>query len=270
MGGRVGDAQTAETPGNSPARYSNDALTFLAEAASDHHFTQGTLPSAVITTNVATNGFPWEGNLSLGVTATAGNINSALVTGNVRAHKKMPRNEWTLGADAAYGEVNSVKNNETLHGYVQYNHLFNQRWYGYGRADALHDSIADVTYRFTFSPGTGYYFIKKKQTSLAGEFGPAILYEKLDGAYHTYPVVRLAERFEHKFDAHARLWQNLEFLPPADSPRNFLINAEIGVETSLTKELSLQVYVQDNYANQPALGRKDNDVKLVSALAIKF
>ena len=268
--GRVCDAQTVEATSNSPAEYSNDALTFLAAATSDRHVTQGALPSGVVATNVATDNPPWEGNVSLGLTATAGNSDSALVTGNIQAHKKTQHDEWTLGADAAYGEVSSVKNNETLHGYVQYNHLFNERWYGYIRADALHDGIADVTYRFTFSPGAGYYFIKEKDTSLAGEFGPAVLYEKLDGEYHTYPVVRLAERFEHKFATHARIWQNVEFLPPANSPRDFLINAEIGVETSLTKQLSLQVYVQDNYANQPALGRKDNDVKLVSALAIKF
>jgi len=261
--GRASDTnQTGEVPGSSSTGDINNALALLA--------TPPGTTSAAGSTNVSTNKPAWDGTVSLGVTATAGNSDSALVTGNFRAHKKMPHDEWTLGADAAYGEVSSVKNNETLHGYVQYNHLFNERWYGYGRADVLHDGIADVTYRITFSPGAGYYFIKDKQTSLAGEFGPAVLYEKLDDEYNTYPVLRLAERFEHKFDAHARVWQNVEFLPPADSPRNFLVNAEIGVETPLTKQLSLQVYVDDNYANHPAPGRKDNDVKLVSALAIKF
>ena len=38
----------------------------------------------------------------------------------------------------------------------------------------------------------------------------------------------------------------------------------------LTQQLSLQTFVQDSYANEPAPGFKDNDVKLVSALAYKF
>ena len=211
----------------------------------------------------------WESSVSLGLTATAGNVNSALATGNFQTHKKTPLDEWNLGVDAAYGEVSSVKNNETLHGFGQYNHLFSERWYGYVRGDALHDGIADVAYRFTFSPGAGYYFIKDKETSLAGEVGPAILYEKLDDEYHTYPTLRLAERFEHKFDGHARLWQNVEFLPPFTDPRDFLVNAEVGVDTPLTKYLSLQTYVQDNYANRPAPGSEDNDVKLVSAWRCK-
>ena len=127
-----------------------------------------------------------------------------------------------------------------------------------------------MTYRFTFSPGVGYYFIKDKQTSLAGEFGPAVLYEKLDDEYHTYPTLRLAERFEHKFDAQTRVWQMVEYLPPVTIPRDFLVNAEAGVEAALTKRLSVRTVVQDNFANNPAPGRKDNDVKLISGLAYKF
>lgn len=258
--------QTVAAPANNPAVESNNALELLAMETSNSQ----SVSSAVMATNVSTNKVVWESSISLGLTATAGNVNSALATGNFRTHKKTPLDEWNLGLDAAYGEVSSVKNNETLHGFVQYNHLFSERWYGYMRGDALHDAIADVGYRFTFSPGAGYYFIKDKETSLAGEAGPAILYEKLDDEYHTYPTLRLAERFEHKFDGHARLWQNVEFLPPFTGPRNFLVNAEVGVETPLTKHLSLQTYVQDSYANRPAPGFKDNDVKLVSALAVKF
>ena len=265
--GRASDTnQTVVTPATNPVADSNNALALLATETSN---TQSA-SSAVVATNVSTNKAVWESSVSLGLTATAGNVNSALATGNLRTHRKTPLDEWNLGADAAYGEVSSVKNSETLHGFVQYDHLFSEHWYGYMRADALHDAIADVAYRFTFSPGAGYDFIKDKETSLAGEAGPAILYEKLDDEYHTYPTLRLAERFEHKFDGHARLWQNVEFLPPFTDPRAFLVNAEVGVETPLTKHLSLQTYVQDNYANRPAPGFKDNDVKLVSALAIKF
>jgi putative salt-induced outer membrane protein len=212
----------------------------------------------------------WKSSITLGLTAIAGNSDSVLFTGKFQIHKKTPWNEWILGGDAAYGETDSTENNETLHGFGQYNHLFNERWYGYARAAALHDGIADVKYRLTFSPGVGYYFLKKARTTLAGELGPGLLDEKLDDEYHLYPTLRLAENFEHKFNDHARFWQKVEFLPEMDKPDNFLVNAEIGVETALTQKLSLQVYVQDNFANKPAPGREDNDVKLVSGLAFKF
>jgi len=261
---------TVPAPANNEADYSTQALSLLMASSGAVPVSHGNATSGVVSNNVSTNKPVWEGTVALGLTATAGNVNSALVTGNFRAHRKTPRDEWTLAADAAYGEVSSVKNAETLHGVVQYNHLFDERWYGYANTEALHDAIADVVYRFTFSPGVGYYLVKEKETSLAVEAGPAVLTEKLDDEYHTYPVARLAERFEHKFDAHARLWQNVEILPPVNDPPGFLVNAEIGVETPLTKLLSLQTYVDDNYANRPAPGFKDNDVKVVSGLAIKF
>jgi len=213
---------------------------------------------------------PWTGDIGLGLTATTGNSDSVLFTGKFLAQRKTPLNEWDLGGDAAYGEINSVENNETIHGYVQYNQTFNDRWYGYARADALHDGIADVTFRLTLGPGAGYYFIKEKQTTLTGEVGPGVMYEKLDDEYHTYPTLRVADNFEHKFNDRARLWEKLEFLPPLNRPDNFLINAEIGVETAITQKISLQIYADDDFANKPAPGHEDNDVKLVSGLDYKF
>jgi len=254
--------QTAAAPATKPAEDSSNGLMALAAVGNASDATQ----SAVI----ATNKPHWESTMAFGLTLTGGNSESVLATASFRTHRNSQTNEWTLGMDGSYGENNSAENNETLHGFAQYNHLLGERWYGYARADALHDGIADVTYRFAFSPGTGYYFVKHKQTSLAGEFGPAVLYEKLDDEYHTYPTLRLAQRFEHKMDEHTRFWQNVEFLPQADRPDNFLVNAEVGAEAALTKRLSLRTVVQDNIANDPAPGRKDNDVRLVSGLAFKF
>lgn len=219
---------------------------------------------------VSTNKPAWESSVAFGVTLTSGNSDTLLANTTFTTHRNNPTNEWLFGADASYGENNSVKNAETLHGFGQYNHLFTERWFGYVRADGLHDSIAEIKYRFTLSPGVGYYFIKTKATRLAGEMGPGVVFEKLDGERKTYFTPRLAERFDHKMDDHTHYWQTLEFLPQVDKPDNFLINAEVGVEAALTKRLSLRTVVDDCYANVPAPGRRDNDVKLISGLAYKF
>ena len=120
----------------------------------------------------------WEKSAALGLTLTEGNSDTLLVTGNLLASRKGERNELAFGVDGTYGENNDVKNNETLHGFGQYNRLFTDRFYGYARLDGLHDAIADVEYRFTFSPGVGYYFIKNDQTRLSAEIGPGYIYEK--------------------------------------------------------------------------------------------
>jgi putative salt-induced outer membrane protein YdiY len=213
----------------------------------------------------------WSGTATFGLTSTAGNVNSVLATTKIIAEGKSPRDDLKLNADGAYGQVSSVNSAESLHGSAQENHTFiDDTWYSFGRADALHDGIADVEYRVTTSAGAGYYFIKDKMTTLSSEAGPAFQTEHLDDEYHNYPSARIAENFERKIDEHTRLWENVEVLPPLTVPNAFLVNAEIGIETPLTHKLSWQTYVDDNFANAPAPGYKDNDIKLISGIVFKF
>lgn len=212
----------------------------------------------------------WESSAFLGLTLTRGNSDSVLFTGNIKTKKKDQNNEWAFGVDGAYGETDDVKNNETLHGFGQYNRLFNERLFGYLRLDALHDGIADIDYRVAFSPGLGYYFIKNKMTSLAAEVGPGVVTEKRGGEEDTYMTLRIAERFEHKFNDKARCWQSAEFLPQVDKFENYILNVEVGVAASITKSIELSIVAQDNYINQPAPGRKANDFRLISGVTYKF
>ena len=212
----------------------------------------------------------WEASASAGISLTRGNTDSALFTARAQAGRKSAKDELSLGADATYGEQNSVRNAESIHGYAQYNRLFSERAFGYLRVDGLHDGIADVDYRLALSPGGGYYFIKNDKTRLSLEIGPGFIYEKQGNDTVGYLTFRAAERFEHKFGDRARVWQSVEWLPQVDHMKNYLLNAEIGVETALTKKLSLQVYAQDSYDNEPAPNRKSNDMKLVSAIKYSF
>jgi putative salt-induced outer membrane protein YdiY len=135
----------------------------------------------------------------------------------------------------------------------------------------LHDGIADLDYRLTISPGVGYYLLKETNTTLALETGPAVVIERLGGRDDTYATWRVAERFEHKFASrNTRVWQKLEFLPQLNQLDNYLVNAEVGLEAGITKKASLQAVLQDSYANQPAPGRKANDLKLISGVKYRF
>ncbi|HEU5395516.1 MAG TPA: DUF481 domain-containing protein, partial [Verrucomicrobiae bacterium] len=105
----------------------------------------------------ATNRPAWDDSISFGLTLTSGNSDTMLTTAGFKSHYDTKTNELTMSVDGSYGEQSTVENNETAHGVLQYNHLFTARLYGYGRADAFHDGVADVIYRFTPSPGAGYY-----------------------------------------------------------------------------------------------------------------
>ncbi len=212
----------------------------------------------------------WEKSAALGFTLAKGNSDNMTLTANILASRKVDRNEYNLGADGTYGESEGKKNAESLHGFGQYNRLFTERWFGYARADGLHDGIADIEYRFILSPGAGYYFIKKPSATLRGEVGPGFVFEKLGEEYKNFITLRLAERYDQKLSDRVKLWEYVEFLPQVDDFANYIVNAEIGLDTSLSKKLSLRTFVQDTYTSQPAAGREKNDIKLVVAIAYKF
>jgi len=214
---------------------------------------------------------PWDISAAAGLTLTRGNSKTLLTTANLTGAKKWDQNELGLGVDGAYGENDNVKNVESLHGFGQYNRLFTERFFGYLRVEGLHDGIADINYRLSVGPGVGYYFIKNTNTTLRAEVGPGYIYERDgDGTTHSYMSLRLAERFDQKLSATAKLWESVEILPQVDKFSNYIINSEIGVEAAMTTKLSLQTYLQDTYHSEPTAGRQKNDLKLVAGVKYKF
>ena len=245
-------------------------------------------------TNTSANGTvtpevknPWKQSVTAGLTLTSGNSDSLLATIKYLADKKSATDEFSLDADAAYGKVNDVENASSLHGFAQWNHLFSERAYGYGRIEGLHDDIAAVSYRFTGTAGAGYYFVKEVNTTLSAEVGPGLVTQKLEyDDPHTYATLRIGEKFEHKFAPGTRIWQTAEILPQVDRVQNYIFNLELGAEAALSKSLSLSVVLDDSYNSEPAsytvtratplppttytAYRKRNDVRLVSGITYKF
>jgi putative salt-induced outer membrane protein len=222
----------------------------------------------------------WVSSAAVGFTLTSGNSDSVLATMDFLTGRKWDKNELSFGANGAYGKTTehvgtndvTTKSAELLRGFGQYNRLLTERLYAYGRAEGLHDGIALIRYRVTVSPGLGYYFIKTKTSDLSGEVGPGYIWENVDNTNRNYAIIRVAEKFNQKLSDRARLWQSVEWLPEVENFDNYIINFEIGVEASLTadKKLALRCYLLDTYDSEPAADRKNNDVKLVTALAYKF
>jgi len=243
----------------------------------------GMLAGAGTLAAAATN--KWDASIAAGATLTSGNSETFLGNITFKATRKYtPRDEVLLGASGTYGttekrdvlQPNGTRQDETetttanAGGFAQYNHLFTDRLYAGLRLELLHDAIADVKYRVTVSPLAGYYLIKQTNTFLAVEAGPSFVAEKVGNETDQYAALRLAERFEYKFKNGARVWQSVEFLPQVDDFNNFIINAEVGAEASLTQNLSLRGVIQDTYDNEPAPDRKKNDLKLITSLVYKF
>jgi putative salt-induced outer membrane protein YdiY len=215
--------------------------------------------------------YHWDNSITAGLTLTRGNSESTLATVKYAGDKKTPVNEYSLEGDATYGSANGQTAAQFFHGFGQWNHLFSDRWYDYLRAEGLHDQVAEIKYRLTLTAGMGYYFIKETNTTLSGEVGPGVVFERDGTVDNTFATLRFAEKGEHKFfGGNARVWESIEVLPQVDKWSDYLVNSEVGIESALRKNLSLSVFLDDYYDSEPATNRKRNDEKLVSAVTYKF
>lgn len=218
----------------------------------------------------------WETTAAVGVTLTRGNSETFLGTLSLDTKRKWERDEALFGVGAAYGESevdgDNQINTEYVRGFGQYNRLFNERLYGGLRLDGEYDGIAGVDYRFRISPLLGYYVIKTPKTMLALEAGPSVVFEQLESAHSdTYIGARFGERFEHKLSDTTKIWQSLEYIPDVEHwAERYLLIAELGIDTAITKKLSLRAVLQDTYNSEPAAGREENDLRLITGLAYKF
>jgi putative salt-induced outer membrane protein YdiY len=221
----------------------------------------------------------WESVASVDMTLTRGNSKSFLATATVDTKKKWTSDEALAGAAAGYGDTTTTessgqqvttKTQDYLKGYGQWNHLFSERLYAGLRADGLHDDIADIQYRFTLSPLAGYYVLKETNSSMGLEIGPSYVDEKLDDHTDSYIGLRIAERFEHKFQNGSRIWENAEWIPQVDKFQNWILNAEAGISAPVTRSLDVRLVAQDTYNNQPAPNRLKNDLKLLAGIGYRF
>jgi putative salt-induced outer membrane protein len=212
----------------------------------------------------------WESSANVGFSLTRGNSKTVLANVGLQTAKKWQADEIAITSGLSYGENNSVRNVDNYQATVQYNHIFKDPFYGGLRAQGVHDEIANLDYRFSISPLGGVYLIKNDKTRLSTEVGPSVVFEKLGGVTKTYLGVRVGERFEHKFNDRAKMWQSADWTPQVDRLSKYILNFEIGVDAAITSALSLRTVLQDVYDSKPAPGRQNNDIRLVTGIAYKF
>ena len=220
----------------------------------------------------------WDTTASAGLTLTRGNSETLLFAVTAATARTWDKNKLSLGADMTYGTTKdqttdvTTRDTDSYHGYIQYDRLFTERFYGYARAEGLYDSIADIKYRAILSPGAGYYLIKQTNIDFCVEAGPAFIFQKLGDDESSYVTLRLAEKFHYALSDRARIWESVEWLPKVDDFNNYIVNAEAGIAADLTqkKNLSLSIVLRDTYNSVPATGRKENDLKLIAAVNYKL
>ena len=221
----------------------------------------------------------WSGSLSGGANITRGNSETMLYNGSALMEYKMTRHEFRIGAEVNYGENVVVQTNgaratqsnvDNAKCYAKYKWLFLGNAYLYGQFDLSRDDIAVIEYRLLVGPGLGFYLVKNDQNKLALEGGCSYLREKKSGIEDDKITLRLAQRYDLKLSETAKAWESIEYLPSFEDFADYLLNTEIGIETSISSAFSLKLTVQNKFNSRPAVEKKNSDLTAIASVNYKF
>ena len=81
---------------------------------------------------------------------------------------------------------------------------------------------------------------------------------------------RLAHNFEHHLTSKSKVWHNATVTGPSDETDNYVLKAELGVQSNIAGNLSLKSVLRDTYTNEPIFGNKKNDITLSTFLVYSF
>jgi len=213
----------------------------------------------------------WETELALGANLSRGNNDSQRVKAEIKSTRTTEVDRLTLALAAETGQNEGTTTAEYIDGEADYSRDIHERLYWYALLNGRRDAIADLEYRVTLSPGIGYTVVDEEAWDFSFEAGPAYVLEKLEEQDAENSLRgRLGQELHWQISSFAKLFQSSEFLINAQDTNDWIIEAEVGVETSITKSFSLRFGAKDTYDNQPAVDRVKNDIQLNTAIVYKF
>ena len=212
----------------------------------------------------------WRRNLDFGMTTTRGNSETLRYSLGIDAVKEQENDLFRLRGKGSYGESEGVKDTENAQALFRYERLLTQRVYALGNIEWMSDSIAGLNYRLTGILSPGLRLIRSETTVVNAELGAGYIEENKDESETGWAAGRAAATVEKILNAHVLVWCTGEYLPKITDPGIFFVNAEAGIASFITRDLSLNVCYQERYDSAPVEGKENSDTVLSTALSLSF
>lgn len=221
---------------------------------------------------------PWTLDLSAGYALNSGNSNTEDVNIQltvVRLVEKMLR--LTLHGEYFWGtaEDDNTGKDETVTdrglASLQADIFLIDNGYTYARSEYSYDKMNDLDRRIDNGLGIGYQVLNTDDYSLNLEAGADYIDSKYDDGSKEHGIyIRLAENSQFKLNDRLMFIQSIEYKPRGKNFNDYLLNASASIRVSLMTNLYFKVSVIDRYDNNPAAGKKPNDVAVISSLGFNL
>ncbi len=219
----------------------------------------------------------WKGNVGAGINIKGGNTEStATHVKGVYTNERMRDNIYfdTLALYEVVTNKDTDVDEETVNeqrATAKYEYKHTLRLYSFFNQYLEHDEIENLNYRLISSPGMGYRFVLKDALKYKIEGGPAYTYERFHGRItEDTRGLRIGQYFDWKILPTTAFFAKAEYVQSAEDRDNWRLDSGMGIKHNLTKSLSLNLELLDQYDNTPGEGQEKEDRAVIGSVGYNF
>lgn len=212
----------------------------------------------------------WNRHVELGMNVARGNSDTLRYASTLEAVRETELDLIRLRANAAAGESEGTKDTENMGAHGHYERMLSGKLYALANLEWWRDTIALVDYRVTGIVSPGLHLVRTEDSLLNVEVGAGYIGEKKDGEEDGYAAGRVAVMCEHVLNPFVLAWFSTEYLPKVMDPEIYFVNAEAGITSGLSRQLHLNVTLQERYDSAPVDDKECSDLVMAASLGIGF
>ena len=217
--------------------------------------------------------------LGLGASYQSGNTNASSANLSADGVRATEQDKWRFGAKALRSSSNGARTAEKVSLGTQYDRDVTPEWFVLGKADGLHDKLANLSSRVSLFGGAGRHLIKSDPLTWDVSVGlgythdryieEAVVADETRKSYGRAELL-LAEESTHKWTPTTSFHQKLSFYPALNSHSGYRGVFDAGLSVSMTERLSLTAGLTYRYDSDPGEGLERGDTLFVTGIALKI
>ena len=213
-----------------------------------------------------------SGRINIGASSTSGNTNVDTSHGDAEVVARSDKNRVTLGGEINRAKTNDVETESNWLAYLQYDHFFSQRWYGFANTSGENDEFKDIRLRTTFGLGAGYQWFDTEKTKLSFEIGANYVnIDRIESEDTDYPAARWSLDFlQRLFNSKTEFFHRHALFNALDDSGNFFIRTRTGLRLPIVENLNSTIQYNYDYDDNPAPGRVKEDKAWLFTLGYRW
>lgn len=219
----------------------------------------------------------WKGNVGAGISMKDGNTESTSINLKGEYTSERKRDNIYFNALALYEVVTNKDTDvdeETVNeqrATAKYEYKHTLRLYSFFNQYFEHDEIENLNYRLISSPGIGYRFVLKDALKYKAEAGPSYARERFQrGILEESLGIRVGQYFDWKILPTTAFYAKAEYVQSAEDSADWRLDSSMGIKHNLTKSLSLNLELLDQYDNTPGVDKEKEDRAVIGSVGYNF